>query len=93
MESEENQKPENQQTENRETKSSETNQTDSQESVARELMFKILSDVGCQPTKTEGGSIEVQYQGENFLMECEREFVRKYPPDTSIFRGTYWGYY
>lgn len=41
-----NQKPENQQTENRETKSSETNQTDSQESVARELMFKILSDVG-----------------------------------------------
>lgn len=33
------------------------------------LMFKTLSNLGCQPTKNEDGTLSVSYQGENFLME------------------------
>lgn len=33
------------------------------------LMFRTLSNLGCQPTKNEDGTLSVSYQGENFLME------------------------
>lgn len=32
------------------------------------LMFKTLSNIGCQPTKNEDGTLSVSYQGENFYM-------------------------
>lgn len=33
------------------------------------LMFKTLSNLGCQPIANDDGTISVQYQGENFHME------------------------
>ena len=33
------------------------------------LMFNTLSNLGCQPTANEDGTISVQYQGENFHIE------------------------
>ena len=44
------------------------------------LMFKILSNLGCQPTKDEDGTISVQYQGENFHMEFCGMYARVWDP-------------
>ena len=33
------------------------------------LMFNTLSQLGCQPTANDDGTLSVQYQGENFHME------------------------
>lgn len=44
------------------------------------LMFKTLSNLGCQPTKNEDGSLSVLYQGENFLMEFGGMYARVWDP-------------
>lgn len=43
-------------------------------------MFKILCNLGCQPTKDEDGTISVQYQGENFHMEFGGMYARVWDP-------------
>lgn len=44
------------------------------------LMFITLSNLGCQPTKNEDGTLSVSYQGENFLMEFGGRYVRVWDP-------------
>ena len=44
------------------------------------LMFKTLSNLGCQPTANEDGTISVQYQGENFHMEFGGMYARVWDP-------------
>lgn len=44
------------------------------------LMFKTLSNLGCQPTKNDDGTLEVQYQGENFHMEFGGMYARVWDP-------------
>lgn len=44
------------------------------------LMFKTLSNLGCQPTKNEDGTLSVQYQGENFHMEFGGMYARVWDP-------------
>ena len=44
------------------------------------LMFKTLSNLGCQPTANEDGTISVQYQGENFHMEFGEMYARVWDP-------------
>ncbi len=40
------------------------------------LMFNTLSQLGCQPTANDDGTISVQYQGENFHMEFGGMYAR-----------------
>lgn len=40
------------------------------------LMFKILSNLGCQPVANDDGTVSVQYQGENFYMEFSGMYAR-----------------
>lgn len=44
------------------------------------LMFTTLSNIGCQPTKNDDGSLSVQYQGENFHMEFAGRYARVWDP-------------
>ena len=44
------------------------------------LMFRILSNLGCQPTKNEDGTLSVSYQGENFHMEFGGMYARVWDP-------------
>ena len=44
------------------------------------LMFKNLSNLGCQPTANEDGTLSVQYQGENFHMEFGGMYARVWDP-------------
>lgn len=44
------------------------------------LMFKILSNLGCQPTKNDDGTLTVSYQGENFYMEFGGMYTRVWDP-------------
>lgn len=44
------------------------------------LMFKTLSNLGCQPTANEDGTISVQYQGETFHMEFGGMFAHVWDP-------------
>lgn len=44
------------------------------------LMFKTLSNLGCQPTANEDGTISVQYQGENFHIEFGGMYARVWDP-------------
>lgn len=44
------------------------------------LMFKTLSNLGCQPTANEDGTLSVQYQGENFHMEFGGMYARVWDP-------------
>lgn len=44
------------------------------------LMFKTLSNLGCQPTMNEDGTISVSYQGENFHMEFGGMYARVWDP-------------
>lgn len=44
------------------------------------LMFRTLSNLGCQPTKNEDGTLSVSYQGENFYMEFGGMYARVWDP-------------
>lgn len=44
------------------------------------LMFRTLSNLGCQPTANEDGTLSVQYQGENFHMEFGGMYARVWDP-------------
>ncbi|MDE7394219.1 MAG: hypothetical protein K2M80_07080, partial [Muribaculaceae bacterium] len=44
------------------------------------LMFKTLSQLGCQPTKHDDGTLSVKYQGENFHMEFGGMYARVWDP-------------
>ena len=44
------------------------------------LMFRTLSNRGCQPTKNEDGTLSVSYQGENFHMEFGGMYARVWDP-------------
>ena len=44
------------------------------------LMFRTLSNLGCQPTKNEDGTLSVAYQGENFHMEFGGMYARVWDP-------------
>lgn len=56
------------------------NKTEDQKPDTLELMFKTLSNLGCQPTANEDGTISVQYQGENFHMEFGGMYARVWDP-------------
>ena len=43
-------------------------------------MFRTLSNLGCQPTKNEDGTLSVSYQGENFHMEFGGMYARVWDP-------------
>lgn len=48
----------------------ENKNTDQQEQPGIiELMFDVLSSIGCQPRKNDNNTISVSYQGEDFYME------------------------
>lgn len=44
------------------------------------LMFRTLSNLGCQPRTNADGSLSVQYQGENFHMEFGGMYARVWDP-------------
>jgi len=44
------------------------------------LMFKTLSEIGCQPSANDDGTLSVQYQGENFHMEFGGMYARVWDP-------------
>ena len=44
------------------------------------LMFNALSEIGCQPEKDNDGSINVQYQGENFHIDFGGMYARVWDP-------------
>lgn len=44
------------------------------------LMFKTLSEIGCQPCANDDGTLSVQYQGENFHMEFGGMYARVWDP-------------
>lgn len=44
------------------------------------LMFRTLSNLGCQTTKNEDGTLSVSYQGENFHMEFGGMYARVWDP-------------
>lgn len=44
------------------------------------LMFMTLSNLGCQPTKNDDGTLSVSYQGENFHMEFGGMYARVWDP-------------
>ena len=56
------------------------NQNEVQKPDTLGLMFKTLSNLGCQPIKNEDGTISVQYQGENFHMEFGGMYARVWDP-------------
>lgn len=45
-----------------------------------ELMLRALSNLGCQPTTDEEGTISVAYQGENFKIRCNGVYARIWDP-------------
>ena len=44
------------------------------------LMFMTLSNLGCQPSKNDDGTLSVSYQGENFHMEFGGMYARVWDP-------------
>lgn len=68
--------------------SDEQTQQDNMDSMQQEhnkpdtlgLMFRTLSNLGCQPTKNEDGTLSVSYQGENFHMEFGGMYARVWDP-------------
>lgn len=56
------------------------NDNESQEPDTLGLMFKTLSNLGCQPKKNEDGTLSVSYQGENFHMEFGGMYARVWDP-------------
>ena len=44
------------------------------------LMFRTLSNLGCQPTKNEDGTLSVSHQGESFHMEFGGMYARVWDP-------------
>lgn len=44
------------------------------------LMFRTLSNLGCQPIKNDDGTISVSYQGENFHIEFGGMYARVWDP-------------
>lgn len=44
------------------------------------LMFRTLSNLGCQPIKNDDGTISVSYQGENLHMEFGGMYARVWDP-------------
>lgn len=44
------------------------------------LMFRTLSEIGCQPSANDDGTLSVQYQGENFHMEFGGMYARVWDP-------------
>lgn len=51
------------------------------------LMFKTLSNIGCQPAKNEDGTLTVSYQGENFHMEFGGIYVRVWDPGWAFIKA------
>lgn len=45
------------------------------------VMFKTLSNIGCQPVKNDDGTLTVSYQGENFYMEFGGMYARVWDPN------------
>ncbi len=60
--------------------SSEDSTNTQQQPDTAELMFKTLSNLGCQPTKNDDGTLTVSYQGENFHMEFGGMYARVWDP-------------
>lgn len=56
------------------------NDNESQEPDTLGLMFKTLSNLGCQPKKNDDGTLSVSYQGENFHMEFGGMYARVWDP-------------
>lgn len=56
------------------------NQNEGQDPDTCGLMFRTLSNLGCQPTANEDGTITVQYQGETFHMEFGGMYARVWDP-------------
>ena len=52
----------------------------SEQPDAARLMFNVLSEIGCQPEKDNDGSINVQYQGENFHIDFGGMYARVWDP-------------
>lgn len=46
----------------------------------RGLMINTLNQIGCQPIANEDGTLSVQYQGENFVMEFGGMYARIWDP-------------
>lgn len=44
------------------------------------LMFRTLSNLGCQPTRNEDGTLSVLYQGEYFRIEFGGSYARVWDP-------------
>lgn len=63
-----------------ETRNSDTNESESQKPDTLGLMFRTLSNLGCQPTKNEDGTLSVSYQGENFHIEFGGMYARIWDP-------------
>lgn len=59
---------------------SEQNTNEPKEPDTRGLMFKVLSNIGCQPKKNDDGSLEVQYQGESFHMDFGGMYAQVWDP-------------
>lgn len=51
------------------------------------LMFRTLSNLGCQPTKNDDGTITVKYQGENFQMQFGGMYARVWDPMWSSIKA------
>ncbi len=51
------------------------------------LMFTTLSNLGCQPTKNDDGTLSVQYQGENFHIEFGGMYARIWDPMWSVIKA------
>lgn len=51
------------------------------------LMFRTLSNLGCQPTKDDDGTISVKYQGENFKMQFGGMYARVWDPMWSSIKA------
>lgn len=57
-----------------------TQNEETQKPDTRGLMFKTLSEIGCQPSANDDGTLSVQYQGENFHMEFGGMYARVWDP-------------
>lgn len=53
---------------------------DSTPADTKDLMMNALREIGCQPQLSSDGTLEVQYQGEEFQMESGGYYVRVWDP-------------
>ncbi len=60
--------------------STETSDTAQEKPNTMGLMLNTLTQIGCQPTANQDGTIAVQYQGENFHIEFGGMYARIWDP-------------